>query len=47
MVIVNRDESPFTRMAEVVPRGFFWKEAASVAVPAIVDRLVQQEPNYA
>ncbi|MEM7678127.1 MAG: Sir2 family NAD-dependent protein deacetylase [Myxococcota bacterium] len=41
MVVINRDESPFTEFAEQSPRGFFWRENAATAVPAIVDRLTR------
>jgi NAD-dependent deacetylase len=40
MVVINRDESPFTRFADESERGYFWKEDASAAVPAVVDRLM-------
>ncbi|MGF1469120.1 MAG: NAD-dependent deacetylase [Sandaracinaceae bacterium] len=44
MVVVNRDESPFTTYAQQSERAFFWRASAAEAVPAVVDAVIRAAP---
>ncbi len=45
LLVVNADPSPFSEVAESLPRGAFWSTTSAAALPALVEALTAARPR--